>query len=60
MFYIEIPWLKYKRFCQDFIKSGNRSYREYYGNYTEYTTKTVDLYQIYKFLCDNKPDWWQV
>jgi len=53
MYWEDIPWLKYKRFCQEFIKRNTRTSYEYYGNSANYASKKVLLSDLYNFLIAN-------
>jgi hypothetical protein len=46
----ELPYLKYKKLSNEIIKRDTRTNTGYYGNYTDYATKTVDLENLYTEL----------
>jgi len=52
-YWSEISYIKYKRFCAKHIETSEDTDTEYYGNYTNYAVKTVQLEKLYEFLCEN-------
>jgi hypothetical protein len=49
--YPRIPYLEYKK-IEKLIQRGERTEREYYGNYTEYAYKFIPITDLYQFLVD--------
>jgi hypothetical protein len=45
-----ITFLQYKSVVASVVRRGDRSVREYYGNYTDYGVKTVRLGDLYEKL----------
>ena len=45
-----ISLLSYRKMARELIKSYDRREREYYGNYTDYSSKTIDLEELYTWL----------
>lgn len=45
-----MTFLQYKKIRRDMVVVNSRSRNDYYGNYTNMATKTVDLRQLYTYL----------
>lgn len=52
-FWPDISYLQYKKLMLPLWKEGSDGYSDYYGNSTEYTTKTMPLADLYEVLKDN-------
>lgn len=48
-----ITFMQYKKLCADVVKYENYTNNEYYGNFTEYSVKTVDLKELHEWLVQN-------
>lgn len=46
----DILFLDYKELIKNHIKYDNRTYHEYYGNYTEYANKIIYFEAFYNFM----------
>lgn len=51
-YFPNITFLSYRNFLSKFVKVGEYSLGEYYGNCTNYATRTVNLLELYNFLVD--------
>jgi hypothetical protein len=49
-----LPFHIYRDLCDICIQHSDYTYREYYGNYSEYSMVWVDLKNLYEFLKDQK------
>jgi hypothetical protein len=47
-----ISFLQYKRLCQELIKIEKYTDNGYYGNYTDYCRKYVNLPELWRYLCE--------
>jgi hypothetical protein len=47
-----LTFLQYKRLTRDLVERGQTGQSEYYGNYTEYSSKWVPLQKIYDRLIE--------
>jgi len=46
----KISFIQYKKLNRTCVKYNERTYREYYGNYSEYRYKTIRLDDFYGFM----------
>ena len=46
----QVTFLQYKRLYQELVKEGNDCEADYYGNSTDYHTKSVNLKDLYGYL----------
>lgn len=46
----DISFMKYKKLCSVLIENNDNIEYEYYGNYTHYAFKHVDLDNLYEYL----------
>lgn len=45
-----ISFLQYKKLVQELVSYNSKTNYEYYGNYYEYSTKTINLKQLEEYL----------
>lgn len=50
-YYPNISFLQYKKFSKH-IKTSHRTQAEYYGNFYEYTMKSINFEDVYQVLVD--------
>jgi hypothetical protein len=46
----QMTFLQYKALCNKLVQLDTRSVNEYYGNYTDYMSKTIKLEELYNYL----------
>ena len=49
-----ISFLQYKNLCSRLIKTSDYRSSDYYGNYTKYATKKIDLGELYNYLVEKE------
>lgn len=50
----ELPFLKWNRMQRELVEKTTDTNCEYYGNYTEYDVRSIDLRALRDFLFDGK------
>lgn len=53
----QISFLQYKVLCKNVVKYSEKQESEYYGNYYDYSVKSVDLAELEKYL--KRHDLWE-
>ena len=46
----EISFILYKKLVRDVVKVSERTDSDYYGNHSDYSTKTVSLFELFEAL----------
>lgn len=48
-----ISFMLYRKLCRDLSTTSSTSDQDFYGNRTDYMTKSIDVKALYKFLLDH-------